>query len=310
MTDTNTERLLNLSRAFALLFVLGLSVVFALTGVIAPDYRTYIAAVTDRTSPDFTVFLYGYWLIPLFQVLSLLPLPVGYLLFSVANVVGVWWATRVFRGNLFIALFSYQMLSVLWYGNIVGIVAGALALMQWSMRRKRWLLAGTAWALAAGKMQSGLPLGLAVWLLEGRHPRPLLILLLVVVASLALYPGWPQDIINTAGNANTSGNMSLWQWVGPLALLLWLRLPRTLTGITATLALTSPYFQQGDLIMLLVLPVGALGLLGNTGFLFTVYGWEALKLTVVFPAAVYIRGLFDRRSKHKRGNDALAASTP
>ena len=302
-----TNRLLNPSRAFVLLLMLGLSVVFALTGVIAPDYRTYIAAVTDRTSPDFTNYLYGYWLLPVFQLLSLLPLPVGYLVMACGNIAGIWWAVRVFRGNLFIALLSYQMLSVLWYGNIVGIIVGALALMQWSMRRQKWALAGIGWAIAAAKMQLGLPLGLAIWLIEGRHPRPLLILLLAVAASLALYPGWPLDTIGTVDTANTSGNISLWQWVGPLALLLWLRLPRTLSEITATLALTSPYFQQGDLLMLLVLPIGWVGLLGNVGFLFAILEWQALKLTAALPAAVYIQTLVRRWAHWRNGSGALAA---
>lgn len=301
------NRLRNLSRAFALLLTLGLSVAFVLTGVIAPDYRTYIAAVTDRSSPDFTVYLYGYWLLPVFQLLSLLPLPVGYLVLACGNIAGVWWAVRVFGGSLLIALLSYQMLSVLWYGNVVGVIVGALALMQWSLRRQKWTLAGAAWAVAAAKMQLGLPLGLAIWLLEGRHPRPLLVLLLVVAASLALYPGWPLDIVGTAGTANTAGNISLWQWVGPLALLLWLRLPRTLPEITATLALTSPYFQQGDLLMLLVLPIGWVGLLGNAGFLFAVFEWQALKLMTALPAAVYVQTLVRRWAPRKGGVDALAA---
>lgn len=301
------NRLLNLSRIFAILLVLGLSVVFALTGVIAPDYRTYIAAVTDRTSPDFTNYLYGYWLLPAFQLLSLLPLPVGYLVMACANIAGIGWAARVFRGNLFIALLSYQMLSVLWYGNIVGIIVGGLALMQWSMRRQKWALAGIGWTIAAAKMQLGLPLGLAIWLIEGRHPRPLLILLLAVAASLALYPGWPLDTIGTVDTANTSGNISLWQWVGPLALLLWLRLPRTLPEITATLALTSPYFQQGDLLMLLVLPIGWVGLLGNIGFLFAVLEWQALKLTAALPVAVYVQTLVRRWAHWRNGSGALAA---
>ncbi len=298
-----TPRLLNLGKAFALLLPLGLAVAFVATGVVAPDYRTYIAMVTDRTSPDFVGYLYAYWFLPVFQFLSLLPLPAGYLIWSACNIAGVWWGARVFKGNAIIALLSYQMFTVLWYGNITGIVIGALAVMAWSLQRDRAVVAGLAWAVAATKLQLGLPLGLAIWLLGGRHPRALLTLLVVVVASLALYPGWPLEMIGMMGLSNTLGSVSLWQWIGPLSLLLWLRLPRTLIGITATLALTSPYFQQGDLLMLLVLPVGWLGLLANVGFLYVVYGWDALKLPVVFPAAVYVRDIISSlRDRMLRAN--------
>jgi hypothetical protein len=55
----------------------------------------------------------------------------------------------------------------------------------------------------------------------------------------------------------------------------------------ATIGLTLPYFQQSDLLFLLVMPIGWVGLLGNLGYFMNRYGWLALQSLAVLPLAVY-----------------------
>ena len=71
---------------------------------------------------------------------------------------GIWFAVRVFGGKSPLALLSYQMLFVCFYGQIAGVIVAGLALLWWSLERKRWLLAGIGAALALIKWQMGLPL--------------------------------------------------------------------------------------------------------------------------------------------------------
>jgi hypothetical protein len=102
---------------------------------------------------------------------------------------------------------------------------------------------------------------------------------------------------------DTRASLSLWQYIGVAAGLLWLppllalmphsplRLSdgRRLALVVCAVALALPYFQQTDLLLLYVLPVGALpALVGSLGFpLFAAAGWTGLKALAIIPAAVY-----------------------
>jgi hypothetical protein len=57
------------------------------------------------------------------------------------------------------------------------------------------------------------------------------------------------------------------------------------------MGLALPYFQQTDMLFLLVMPIGWIGLLGNLGYFMSLYGWIALQLLAVFPLTVYILSL-------------------
>ena len=128
---------------------------------------------------------------------------------------------------------------------------------------------------------------------------------------MIVYPGWPLEVYNLLLNnpPNDRGSISLWRWFGAWSLLLWvpplvLRLSperRTLALVAAS-TLAIPYFQSNDLLWLLVMPIGWIGLLGNLGYLqFGV--WELiLRLWPIFLVAL---GL-DLMIGHKKPWNAVA----
>ncbi|MBK7893448.1 MAG: hypothetical protein IPJ90_00820 [Anaerolineaceae bacterium] len=164
--------------------------------------------------------------------------------------------------------------------------------------------------MALTKYQLGLSFGIILLLMANiswqDRLRVVVVPSLVLVVSLLLYPLWPLQSIRIIleNPPNNLGNISLWQWVGPVALLLWLPplwlpLPaqQRLTALAATATLTLPYFQQTDLLALFILPLGWLPLLGNLGFLlYTNYTWQGFALLAIIPLLLYVRiigsGLF------------------
>lgn len=292
---------------FALLFAVGMLLMFAYSDATYnigafPDYRTFIKTAEGVFGSETGGFFYAHWSRPLFSLLNLLPIYAGYVLWGILNIAGVWFAARVFGGRLIITLLSYQMFYVLYYGNIVGVIAGGLALLWWMLHRGRPEIAGIGLVIACIKVQLGLPFGLMLILLADvtwmQRARALLVLLIVGLLSLVVYPGWLETLIDTTRTVppNTLGNIALWQYVGAGALVLWLPMlycwrgwnnGRRLAAFGAALALTLPYFQQTDLLVLFVLPVGWLAILGNVGFLFLVMSWSALKLLVIVPLVLY-----------------------
>lgn len=250
---------------------------------------------------DFSFYYYAYWLAPLFVALGNLPVTPVYLLWSAASVGAVWFAARVFGGRAGLVLISYQMLYLLYQGQLTGLVIGALGLMWWSMAHRRWYLAGVGFILAATKFQTGMTFGLILLMMAplawAERLRILVIPFVVAGLSFVLYPGWIFTTLATlqANPPDMSGNISLWRWIGAWALVFWLpplMIPlgwqRRLMALVATATFAVPYFQQVDLLALFVLPVGWLPLLGNLGYLITVADYAALQMLVVLPLTLYL----------------------
>jgi hypothetical protein len=262
------------------------------------DYGVYLRTVAG----DFRDYYYAYWLWPVFWLFEKLPLFVGYAIWSAVSIASVFFAGRVFGGRVALALLSFQMLYVVYLGQIIGIIIGGLALCWWALAHKRWDLAGLGLILASTKIHTGATLGLLLLVLAPitwrQRLRVLLVPAVVVVLSLVVYPRWPLDALENLGTnpANDWGSIALWRWIGPWALLLWappllLRLSpaKRLVALTATMALALPYFQQTDLLALYVLPIGWFPvLLGNLGYLFFSIQWDALQMLFLVPLVVYL----------------------
>lgn len=267
-------------------------------GHFAYDYYTYIQAGKGDLSHHY----YAFWILPLYQLMATLPSEVGFTLWNLANIAGVFIAARIFGGRVPLVMLSYQMLFVLYYGQIIGILIGALALFYLALKRQQWYLAGFFILVACTKPQFGFTFGLFIFFLLDMdwHERfkVFVVPAAIAIASLIVYPFWPLNTIEIIKNQppNDFGNISLWQWIGPLALVLWLFplvLPLSfrlrLIALSATTALTIPYFQQTDLLTLFVLPVGWLPLLGYLGYgLYWEYGPTALKFLVIIPFMAYV----------------------
>lgn len=296
---------LTLGELFALTMAFGMVCIFVLQqpnlSFAYFDFKIYLGTAHGNFSYQNFYYYYGYWILPIFAVLSKLPINLAYVLWCSINILGVFFAVRVFNGKALIAVISYQMFYSLIYGNITGLVVGGLALCWWGLVNQKWHIAGLGIALASAKFQTGLTGSLLLLLLaEISWKDRLQVMAMPVfiwITSLVVYPGWPLQLLSNIVNhpPNNLGSISLWHWLGPWALLLWLpplllRLEpqRRFIALVAAMGLALPYFQQTDMLFLLVMPIGWIGLLGNLGYLMGVYGWVALQLLAFFPLIVYV----------------------
>lgn len=268
------------------------------------DFQIYLGTAHGEFSYQNLYYYYGYWILPIFAILAKLPINLAYVLWCSINILGVFFAVRVFNGKALVAIVSYQMFYSLIYGNIIGLIVGGIALCWWGLVNKKWYIAGLGIAIASAKFQTGLTASLLLLLMAEiswkDRLRVMVVPVLIWLTSLIVYPGWPLQLLNNIINhpPHDLASISLWRWLGPWALLLWLpplllRLEpqQRFMALIATMGLALPYFQQGDLLLLLVMPIGWIGLLSNFGYFMGLYGWAALQLLAVFPLIVYIRAL-------------------
>lgn len=265
------------------------------------DFETYLLAGNG----DLEVHYYAFWILPVFRILAALPLALSFVLWNLLNVLGVFFASRILGGEKrwVLALLTYQMFYVLYYGNIVGILIGGLALLWWGLTHNRWHVAGLGLIVALTKYQLGISFGFIYLLVTEislrNRLKVLVVPLITLLLSLLIYPFWPLESLHIilTNPPNSLGNISLWQWIGPFALALWLPplfLPisahQRLVALAATATITLPYFQQTDLLALFVLPLGWLPLAGNLGFyLFAKYNWQGFAVLALIPLFVYLR---------------------
>ena len=290
---------ITLPEFFGLSFAVGMVValVWLSPRALHYDLENYL----NTTYGDYSYYYYGYWLVPIFQVLGRLPLTLVYVFWSMASIVAVFLAARIFGGSAPLALISFQMIYVLFQGQITGLLIGGSALLWWGMAQRRWDWAGLGLLVAATKYQTGLALGLFLWLLAPLTWRERLRVLVIpvglVLLSLVVYPLWFLDVWRTiqSNPPDASASIALWQWIGPVVLVFWippLVLPlartRRLILLVATTALGLPYFQQADLLALFALPVGWIPLLGNLGYFHLAFGEWDLRVLFLVPLLVYL----------------------
>jgi hypothetical protein len=250
---------------------------------------------------DYSNFFYSYWIMPVLFLLEKMPFSIAYILWASMNVVGTWFAGRIFGGKRGFLLLNYQLLFILFYGQITGIILGGLGLAWWGMATKKYHLSGLGLLIAAIKPQLGLVIGLIIWLLSdlswSERLKTLIIPLIGFIVTTILYPGWIQNILTAlnSGLVNFTGNISLWRFLGPWSLILLL--PPLLLKNTSTkrilflvvaAMISLPYLQQTGLLALYVFPFGWLALLGNLGFLVPIYGWESIQWLFLVPLLIYI----------------------
>jgi len=257
--------------------------------------------MTDTAHGIMFGYFYPYWFLPMWALVAQLPFPIAFFLTNFANLLGIWLACRVFNSNAAIALSSYQTLYVMYYSQTTGILLGGFAMMLWAMQHKRYWLAGLGLTIALIKPQIAGPLALTLWLTDDgplvQRLRVAVIPLIIGTISLIIYPLWPLEIVERLKVTPPfmGGSIVLWQWIGPISLLLWIPVvltplsrERRLVGVAAATALATPYFQQSELLMLFMLPIGRLGLLGNFGYLMWSFSYAALRGLVFIPILIYI----------------------
>lgn len=284
----------------ALTFTLMIAVLSIQTGYLYPhDYRTYMQQGSG--------FYYPHWIKLLLAPFTLLPFWLGYALWSVLNIGCVYAACKLWRGNAVIALLSYPMLTMLFYGQITGILVLALVLFD------RWIArypfaAGCCAAIALAKPQLAVPVLLVsalhskvTWYQRIVSALPTLILFAV---SLLVYGDWVIGWLNHLPTVAHEGSITLWAIMGHWALLLWMPLgfiapERRMLFVVCTTALSLPYFQlTGLLLLLAMLPLSAFSILAFAGYTMVVWGWFGAGLMVLLPLALYIQLLLEARYDH------------
>jgi len=299
--DRNLRKKLTKGEFAALLIglsIIGITVWLHQSGyIVLIDYIYF----TNSASNTLDHYFMGFWIMPVFYFLRLLPVPVGYILWGILNLAGVWFASRVIRANATWALLVYQLIYMLFYGQISGFIAGGLGVAWYGLIHRKWDLAGFGFLVAGAKPQTGLMAGGLLWFLVPLtwrlKLRMLFVPLIGVVLSLVIYPGWPFLILDEWHRIqpNDFASITFWRWIGPAGLLLLLpplllilSWHRRFIALVCACTLALPYFQQADLLILYVLPVGAFPVLGNLGFLYPWVQWDALKVIAVVPLTIYM----------------------
>jgi hypothetical protein len=260
-------------------------------------------------------YYYAFWILPFFRLLSFLPDTAQVFAFYTLTIASVWFACRVFAGRFAPVVFSYNMFWIFWFGQFSGLTVGGLALMWWALVNRRYTLVAVGLMIACTKYHTVAPIALTLFLLadipwKGRL-HVIAVAAFIGVSSVLIYGLWPLEILRAITSTNPpdgSTSYTLWRWIGPLSLILWipaLFLPlspgKRLTAIVACCALALPYFQLSDLIILLVLPIGSLlPIISNLGFAHIIYP-PVLNAMIVIPLAVYVSVIWPEllaRSRH------------
>jgi hypothetical protein len=268
--------------------------VFRINGSYPADFGVYLEG---RSSP---LFCYGYWILPLFSFLKILPPEISYAAWSLLTILGLLFASRIFGGKAFLVLLSYQALAILFYGQISGILAGGLALCWWGIAHHRWNIAGLGLLIAVSKFQLGLFVGgLLIWYagVSWYHFLRMLVVPFVLgLTSLFLYPLWPLEVLyKLLAFPNMHLGITFWNYIGAWSLLFWipalllpLSKPERFLSIFSLIIFAVPYFLQFDLITLFTFPISWLPLLGYLGFLFPFFDLVIIRILVVIPFLLYL----------------------
>jgi hypothetical protein len=260
------------------------------------DFLNYL----NVANGNFNHYYYAYWFIPVFQLLAQMPISASYFLWNLINIGSLLYAARVFGGKSFLLLAAFQTFFILVFGQITGIIIGALALVLWGLTHERPWAAGLGILLACTKYQIGFPATLAIWIFYGgsftNRWRAWILPIIIGGLSLAVYPLWPLRVLETIRSfpPNDWGSIALWRYLGALTLVFWLPpfllpLPRErrLVALVAAIPLAVPYFQQTDLLLLFAFPVGWLPLLGDLGVLYKPVGWWIMPILAIIPLIAY-----------------------
>lgn len=274
-----------------------IALVFAATVVIALPWTngwggTDLRIFLDAAAGDPWGYYYAPWGLHLFELLSPLPFNVIWSAIGLLNVAGLAFAAYHFGGSIPVVVTSYAIGFSFFYGQPDGLWALGFGLMMWK-RNNPWLLALGLFIVSA-KFYIGIPIGLAIlWCSapRGAAIKAAMIWAAAMIGSLFVYGLWPLGILERALTIAPSDAIAidLWQYTGPIVLLLWLPVlfTKDLKLWIATWALTTPYIHAHGLTHLLV-ALGPIGLIGNIGYL---VGFDRLILLQVLPASIYVYAL-------------------
>jgi len=254
---------------------LAFAVAWAIFFPLITSFDNDLQIMFDAANGDLSRYYYTPWGLHFYAVLDLLPYNVGFIIVNLINVGGLYYSAKTFHGNTVALLTSYALLFSLFYGQIDGMWAGALVLMYVGIKRENTGLAVFGWLIALVKYYIGFPLGIGLlWCFAGRKQTTHIVGAtgIMLLISFVIYGPYPIEILDRAAQTPLldSFAIDLWQYTGPLILLLWL--PVLLTKkrdyrlFVATWALTTPYLQVHGLTHLLVVLSGPVAWTNHIGY--------------------------------------------
>lgn len=324
LTNTNTREV-----KFAILACGGLVALYGLLygpiSSLTVGGKDWVDAFRNGARGDFTLVATPYWSLLLSYLPSRLPDPIGYSVWIGIGALLLLVAAHYFRSPLFAVLFSYQLNWVLFYGQVDSYVVFATALGAFAIERARPFLIGIAISLLMIKPQVGLLLSLYFLWRSPYRMKTIFAFLLVALASIILWPGWPERYLTTqlAGFlqrpynvlTNTSIGLPVWLALPVAALALLLPAPQKtrIQSLVAANLLISPYstiYSQLSLLCLGLPPIFyVFGLLPwAIGILLGPFGhWQ---WAFLFPLLVLIYNLMAfRKHSSREASSALPGDT-
>jgi hypothetical protein len=262
LTSTSTPYFNNLLSFTAILVGLVIGVGYPLfTPWRGIDYDVFLSAAQGDTAGWF----YGQWALVFITPYAALPYNIAWAIFSLLNVVGIAYATYIFKGSQVLAMTCYAFTINVWYGQINGIYAGLIALMVVLLQREHVVAASIACFFAISKWHIGLPLcaGVLYCFTDDDEKRLKVITIVagLLIAFTIIRPLWLYEILFQAGTPQAAQQPILWAIAGPFLWLLWIPViySKSWRFFVATWVLTAPYLHVHSLVIFAALPLGLSG---------------------------------------------------
>lgn len=215
--------------------------------------KDWIDAFRNGARGDYSLVVTPYWSLLLSLIPAQAPEPFGYLIWITIGSLLVLVTTHRFNSPLLAVLLSYQMSWVLFYGQIDPFILFGIGLGYEAIINKKPILLGLSISLVTIKPQIGSLLAIYFFFSSPSKAKTALIFLLIVLATLLIWPGWPERLIfeqilpfmDRPNNNWTNTSLGIPFWVGSIFSILSLMSPMSLKNkiplLLATNLLVSPY---------------------------------------------------------------------
>ena len=212
---------------------------------------------------------YPYWAFWVFSFLNLLPFKLNYLVFILLILICTLFLQKLTGCNPWFLFLSFPFIWILWYGQAEYLSAAGLILFCYGKKEKKVFWLGIGLFLASLKPHiTGPALLLMLFQLKNWRLRLSSFWLLFPLLIFSFFQwglGWPVEWLSNILNPifyDSYNNASLWVWVGPAALLLWIPAllipvkeePKVVLFICTTL-LSMPYVPPYSQLLLYFFPM-------------------------------------------------------
>lgn len=278
------------SRAFYITLIVAGGLVFLFSMLYGPissqtvGGKDWIDAFRNGARGDYSLVVTPYWSLFLSIFPAQIPEPFGYIIWITLGAFLVIITAKYFKSPLLAVILSYQMSWVLYYGQIDPFILFGIGLGYNSILNKKPFWLGIAMSLVTIKPQIGLLLAIYFFVLSSSKIKTAIAFLLIVLASMLIWPGWPERLIfkqiipfmSRPQNNWTNTSLRIPFWTSLLFSLSSLMAPMSLKNkiplLLATNLLVSPYSTIYS--QLLLLSVGL-------PYLFNIFGFIPWAVTLI-----------------------------